>query len=86
MMDYEYIFSTNVWQKLKERVWGKARCTINDNDQLLVRIESKYGLYFETTIDNISEKIVNGYSTDYAAFEITKKYERFIHNRFVKNN
>lgn len=33
-------------------------------------------------IDNFSERILNGYSTEYAVYEIMSKYEKFVHNRY----
>lgn len=82
MMDYEYLFSMNLHQKLREKVIGKVFCRVNDENELYVKIESLGDLKFSTTIDNFSERVLNGYSTEYAVYEIMSKYEKFIHNKY----
>lgn len=82
MMDYEYLFSMNLHQKLRERVIGKVYCKVNEENELYIKIESFGNLKFSMTIDNFSERILNGYSTEYAVYEIMSEYEKFIHNRY----
>lgn len=82
MMDYEYLFSMNLHQKLRERVIGKVYCKVNEENELYIKIESLGDLKFSMTIDNFSERILNGYSTEYAVYEIMSEYERFVYNRY----
>ena len=82
MMDYEYLFSMNLHQKLRERVIGKVYCKVNEENELYIKIESFGNLKFSMAIDNFSERILNGYSTEYAVYEIMSKYEKFVHNRY----
>lgn len=87
MMDYEYLFSMNLHQKLRERVIGKVYCEVNEENELYIKIKSLGDLKFSMTINNFSERILNGYSTEYAVYEIMSKYERFVHNRyFIKQS
>ena len=87
MVDYEYIFAMNLHEKLKQLVIGWIFCEIDRNDRLHVVIKTKRGDFeFETYVNDISDKIVNGYTTDYATYEIMQKYKRFITNRFIINN
>ena len=78
--DYEYLFETNLHAKIREKVFVK----INRDDVLIVKIESFGDLKFETSIDNFSKRILNGYSTDYAAYEIVKRYKSYIMKRYFK--
>lgn len=82
MMDYEYLFSMNLRQKLRERVIGKIYCKVNEENELYIKIESLGDLKFSMTINNFSERILNGYSTEYAVYEVMSKYEKFVHNRY----
>lgn len=84
MLDYEYIFAKNLHEKLKQTIKGGIYCSVNENDQLYVKIINDGDLKFELYIYDISEKIVNGYSTDYALYEIMQKYKKFILHRFIK--
>ena len=86
MMDYEYMFAMTLQQKMRERVIGKIFCAVRD-DILYVKIESRGNLTFEIEFDNFSERFLNGFSTDYAMYEVLRKYERFIRNRyFIKDS
>lgn len=84
MMDYEYLFATTLHAKLKEKIIGKIYVAVTRENALLVKIESFGGLSYSTAIDNFSDKILNGYSTDYAAYEIVNQYRKFITNKFLK--
>lgn len=84
MMDYEYLFATTLHAKLKEKIIGKIYVAVTRENALLVKIESFGGLSYSTAIDNFSDKILNGYSTDYAAYEIVNQYRKFVTNKFLK--
>lgn len=84
MADYRYLFSKRLHEKLKSMVIGKVYCVVNPKDQLYVTIEQHEDMRFEIYIKDISERLMRGYSTDYAAYEIVEKYKRFITNRFIK--
>ena len=43
MTDYEYLFSTNLHAKLKERIQGGIFVKVNENDSLVVAIKRKDG-------------------------------------------
>lgn len=82
--NYEYLFQTNLHAKIREKVIGKVFVKVNQDDVLIVKIESFGNLKFETSIDNFSKRILNGYSTDYAAYEIVKRYTSYIMKRYFK--
>ena len=84
MRDYEYLFVTTLHQKLKDKIVGKIFTKVNTNDELYVEIISFGDLMFKTTLGNFSEKIMNGWSTDYAAYEVIGQYKTFINERFFK--
>lgn len=84
MADYEYLFANILHAKLKEKIIGKIFVAVTRENALLVKIESFGGLSFSTTIENFSDKILNGYSTEYATYEIVGQYKKFVINKFLK--
>ena len=82
--DYEYLFETGLHAKIRERVIGKVFVKVNREDVLIVKIESFGGLKFETSIDNFSSRILNSYSTDYAAYEVVKQYKSYMMKKYFK--
>ena len=84
MMDYERLFATALHAKLKKKIVWKIYVEVTRENVLLVKIESFGGLSYCTTIDNFSDKILNGFSTDYAAYEIVEQYKKFITKKFLK--
>ena len=82
--NYEYLFETNLHARLKEKIIGKIFVKVTRDDALLVKIESFGGLNFSTTIDGFSDRILNGYSTEYAAYEIVSQYRKFVIHKFIK--
>lgn len=81
MREYEYIFAIALQSKLKEKINASIYVNVF-KDQLIVQIKTRLGLNYETGIENFSEKILNGYSTDYAAYQIVKEYRSYINGTF----
>lgn len=85
MMDYVQIFAKYLREKIHLKVWHERIFIARTyDDDLFVQIVLKNGLTFETSIPDISDKIVNGYTTDYAAYEILQKLKRFIIKSYFK--
>ena len=84
MTDYGYVFSTNLHAKLKEKVVGKVFVRLNYNDELYIKIESFGGLKYETRFVNFSERLVNGVSTDYIAYQVIEGYKQTIITKYLK--
>ena len=84
MTDYEYLFSTNLHAKLKERIQGGIYVKVNDNDSLVVKIMRNDGNNFDVSFTDFSNKFLNGLTTDYAAYEVQKKYRDFVMKQFFK--
>lgn len=72
MTDYEYLFSTNLHAKLKERIQGGIFVKVNENDSLVIKITRRDENNFDMSF------------TDYAAYEVTKKYQKFVMKQFFK--
>lgn len=83
MVDYEYLFSMNLHAKLKEKIVGKIFVTVKPNDTLYVKIETFEGLTYDVSVHNFSERFLNGYSTDYVAYEIVREYKKFITKKIL---
>lgn len=82
MTDYEYLFTTTLHQKLREKIVGKIFVKVTRNDELFVKIESYGGLEYRFYRSNFSESIVNGYTTDFAAYEVVTEFKKFIMNKY----
>ena len=82
MRDYEYLFATTLHQKLREKIIGKIFVKVTTDDALLIKIESLGGLEYKTYIENFSTRIFNGWSTDYAAYEVVNDYKKFVMDRY----
>ena len=83
MADYEYIFSTLLHKKLKEKIVGHIYVTVR-NDILITEIDTIGGIKIDISINDFANKLVNGYSTDYAAYEIAKEYKKKILSKYLK--
>lgn len=83
MTDYGYVFSKALHERLKEKVRAGifVRSTIDDNLEITI-VRSGEDLKFQMTINGLSDKMLHGYSADYAAHEILEKYKRFIINKY----
>lgn len=84
MTDYEHLFSMNLHAKLKEKIQGGIFVKVNENDSLVVAIKRKDGNNFDMSFTDFSNRMLNGFSTDYAAYEVTKKYQKFVMKQFFK--
>lgn len=82
MADYEYTFAVTLSQKLKHKIAGGNHVCVTDNDELLVKIIRDGAVDFKVYICNFSEKIRNGWSTDYAAYEIVNAYKDYIMKKY----
>lgn len=83
MTDYGYIFSKALHTKLKEKIRAGIVVRSTDDDVLQITIaREEEGLIFKMEIKDFASKLVHGYSTEYAAYEILEKYRKFILNRY----
>lgn len=79
MTEYESLFALNLQQKLKMQIIGKIYVKITKNDEILVKIENENeGIEFKTFSGNFAERMRNGLSSDYAAYEILQQYRSYI--------
>ena len=84
MLDYEYLFSTALHTKLKERIQGGIFVKVNWDDILVVKIKRQDGNTFEYRFEDFSKKVLNGFTTDYAAYEVESEYQRFVLKQFFR--
>ena len=85
MVDYEYLFATNLHQKLKEIVKGKVFCAIKD-DHLYVSIETKeIGKYEYMLNSSFADDLIHGQiSTDNVVDIVTREYRSYVIQHFLK--
>ena len=81
MTDYGYVFSTNLHKKLKNKVRAGVfvKSTADDRIEIVIARSSE-NLIFTMYINDFSTKLLHGYSTDYASYEILEKYRKFVRN------
>lgn len=84
MLDYEYLFSTALSSKLKERIQGRIYVEVIWDDVLIVKIKRQDGNNFKYRFENFSKRVLNGFTTDYAAYEVENEYRRFVLKQFFK--
>ena len=84
MNEYEQNFTTILHQKLKTKIKGKIYTEVNWHDEIYVKVINMDDIKYEHRITNFSERFLNGWSTDYAAYEIVKDYKRFIFEEMEK--
>ena len=77
----EQLFSMAVQQKLKRQIIAKIFVKVIWSDELLVVITREDELEFKLSIGNISEKIINGLTSDYMAYQILRQYREFLIER-----
>lgn len=78
MRDYEKLIATAIHGKLKEKIKGKVFVEVNEDDELFVKITSYGDLRFEKKFPNFSDRFMNGFTTDYAVYEVEKDFKKFI--------
>lgn len=85
MVDYEYLFATNLHQKLKEIVKGKVFCAIKD-DHLYVSIETKeIGKYEYMLNSSFADDLIHGrISTDNVIEVVVREYRSYVIQHFLK--
>lgn len=85
MSDCECTFSSALRDKLVTKVNGGVKTWIT-NDELFVSIRlTEYGLESHYSISDILSKILNGYTTDQALYEVLKNHKKTINKLFFKH-
>ena len=67
MLDYQYIFATELHKKLKPRIKGK----INN-----LNLEYEY-----LSENKFSDMVLNGYSTNDAMYDVMNDYNAYVYNQ-----
>lgn len=76
--DYEYLFSMNLQAKLKEKIQGAIYVKVNENDSLVIKITRRDKNNFDMSFTDFANRMLNGLTTDYAAYEVTKNIENLL--------
>ena len=81
MKEHEQYFAMTLQQKLKKRVIGRVFVKITYNDEILVVIRYSDDEEFKIFIPNFTDKLINGLSTDYVAYEVLNEYRKCLIER-----
>ncbi|NSC39657.1 hypothetical protein G4441_04720 [Blautia wexlerae] len=82
--DYEYLFSMNLQAKLKEKIQGAIYVKVNENDSLVIKVTRRDGNNFDMSFTDFANRMLNGLTTDYTAYEVVQKYKKFVMTQFFK--
>lgn len=81
MAEYEYIFSNTLKNKLIDKVKGGVKTWIYD-DELHISIRmTECDVQFEYIIPNISDRILNSFTTDYAVYQVMQEYKKYLNEK-----
>ena len=81
MLDYEYLFSTSLHNKLKQKIIGGINVYITEYDELCVKIIRSKDLGFDFTYlsdGSFSNMLLKGYSVDEACNDVINSYRKWI--------
>jgi hypothetical protein len=79
----EKIFAKNLAEKLVEKIYGKIVVKIF-NDEVHVYIKCWSDIDCEVVLENFTERVLHGWSTDYAAYEVLEQYRKCVMRRYFK--
>ncbi len=76
-------FSINFYNKLKNTVNGKVRCTVNENEDKLNIEINRLGLQYNTSVEKITDIIRDGETATEIAFDkVVKRYRAFVNHKY----
>lgn len=81
MDSYKNVFEKTLHAKLKEKIFGRVFVKINYYDELIIKISSYGEVEYSFHIDDVSYKILNGYSADDAMREVVMGYKNYLIHR-----
>lgn len=83
MVDYGYHFSLALHKKLKSKIKGRIYLGVNNDDVLFVEITADAsGSIFKITFNNFSQRILEGWTSDYAAYEVMSEFKRAVMEKY----
>lgn len=84
MYDYEFVFAKTLQQKIIDQVWAGVKTWVSGDELYVSIMRDENDINFVTSIPGFSERILNGWTTDYAAYEVIKKYKAYITKMIFK--
>lgn len=85
MAEFEYLFCIELQKKLREKIVGNIFVKVNLDDELIVNIRLEYeNINYGWKTGDISKKLLHGYNSDDAVWDVYNSYKGFIINHFFK--
>lgn len=57
---------------------------VNENDSLVIKVTRRDGNNFDMSFTDFANRMLNGLTTDYTAYEVVQKYKKFVMTQFFK--
>ena len=81
MADYEYQFAVFLQQRLKSKIQGGIYVTVAE-DELIVKVIRDETIDFKYSFRNFANRLRNGWTTEYAAYETVNAYKECLMKRY----
>ena len=82
MVDYGYCFAMALQQRLKSKIKGRIFVAVNDDDVLFINITNKDETVFKISFNNFANRLYNGWTSEYAAYEVISEYRKKLFDRY----
>lgn len=55
-----------------------------EDDSLVIKVTRRDGNNFDMSVTDFANRMLNGLTTDYTAYEVVQKYKKFVMTQFFK--
>ena len=76
-MEYEYLFTKSLFEKLKDRIKAKVFCKVYDN-VLAIEINTREGVQYRKYIPDFAAEIGNGLNADMVSDDVVREYKKVV--------
>lgn len=71
-------------QSLEYLCRSSLQLVSEENDSLVIKVTRRDENNFDMSFTDFANKMLNGLTTDYAAYEVIQKYKKFVMTQFFK--
>lgn len=78
------IYLVRTYRRNLKRKFRELYVKVNENDSLVIKVTRRDGNNFDMSFTDFANRMLNGLTTDYAAYEVVQKYKKFVMTQFFK--